>query len=139
MWVTHSAGCSLIVLQNQWNNEVQFCSVKFWHLPAQGAHPEQEQTPGEGMAAPLPRPLPSFPVQTRWAVTGPGHPNIFPLGAQHSGDLSGKAMANKSAVNQKERKVKRYLGGRICLPAPVKWESKAKMKGTGITLPRHRF
>lgn len=34
MWVTYSAGCSLIVLQNQWNNEVQFCSMKFWHLPA---------------------------------------------------------------------------------------------------------
>lgn len=25
VWVTYSAGCSLTVLQNEWNNEVQFC------------------------------------------------------------------------------------------------------------------
>lgn len=153
MWVTYSAGCSLIVLQNQWNNEVQFCSVKFWHLPAvllgcpgrssgTGAN-----TMGRGDSS-TPSALPSFPVQTSWAAAiSPqvlGIPASSLWGSSKVGTWSSSPSEWQGRGKQKYYyakgwKSKIISGRRICLPLPVKWKSKAKPKGTGITLQRNRF
>lgn len=163
VWVTYSAGCSLTTLQNDWNNEVQFCYevlVPPWSCLGRPPRTRAKYT-GKLLVAPIPRPLHPFrspasipttpaPALRRGfqdaAAAGcaprASHPASLQEGPSKAGTRSSSprrcwSRGEQKRCKSKGEKSKAISGGRICLPVPVKLKREGKTKAAGITLQRN--
>lgn len=125
-------------------------AVTFWYLlaAAQGAHPEHEQTRGQGAGASASH-IPSVPSwcgNRRAPGSVPTSRRTRPTGIPHGpGDAGTRSCGPGGCQGHGEQKRRKSKGeknraifrGRICPPVPIKLKREAKTKAAGIALQRN--